>query len=716
MKRWLLNVVLVAVVIAPCVVSARPKRPEPQERGSGYSPLRPPNGCKRVRMVWNTYCRAPEGKGLALDGLDQGVNQTKELPRPHTRILVDGKWKNIYPELCKNNPLQSHCDRAYELKVALCHARALTRHIWFKGLKPDAERERLNKEAVPAFNESLSAFETFIRVLEDRKDVPEYEQSQLDFALKHFKKARELLRTGEQIRKGVLQAQPIIDMQRAQVEIEIGADALDAEPPPRVLSTPAYDEKTGLYVLFGGDHFDYLMNDTWVFDPRKRKWFQRHPQGAPDPRGQHRIDASGDGTVRVSGGYMYDGGGYAHAGKAVWIYDIPANTWTTDSRMKPVSPDTRQYRDGSLHPRYFLAGLKPNAAEHEKKLASLPVNEWVPMEPPRKRAGNRAWGTVALDTDRDLIVDWNGGHSAWCSTTAPHYHLGVNRWELPYPEELPLGMIGASGDAVIGFSFNGRRWITNHTWAQYDYDRTLKKVVVVASMRKGYYYTYDPLLAEWTAYRMWGGHTGMTVWTRKGMLQLPFRPRKSYDILDYKTMKLKRIKTKGEFTRKAAADWFGIAYDSKRRRLVGMPRPGNGLYRKGPRANTIKVLDLNSNGVNTLTPTNIEALGAGCKYVRELRYIPDEDIFLICDGIREKTTVKGKTEWVPGRKMAAWDPADNRWLVLDIKNRPIGFRGRSMYGFSFGCRYDEKRKLLWGLDGYGHVCAMRLDVAKAVDK
>ena len=66
MKRWLLNVVLVAVVIAPCVVSARPKRPEPQERGSGYSPLRPPNGCKRVRMVWNTYCRAPEGKGLAI--------------------------------------------------------------------------------------------------------------------------------------------------------------------------------------------------------------------------------------------------------------------------------------------------------------------------------------------------------------------------------------------------------------------------------------------------------------------------------------------------------------------------------------------------------------------------------------------------------------------------------------------------------------------------
>ena len=34
---------------------------------------------------------------------------------------------------------------------------------------------------------------------------------------------------------------------------------------------------------FGGDHLDYLMNDTWVFDLAKKKWEQRHPKTAPPP-------------------------------------------------------------------------------------------------------------------------------------------------------------------------------------------------------------------------------------------------------------------------------------------------------------------------------------------------------------------------------------------------------------------------------------------------
>jgi len=656
-----------------------------------------------MRLAWTTFCKAPEGEGLALDGLDQASDRS----RPHTRMLTDGKWKNIYSELRENNPLQSDCDRAYELKVALRRARARTRHIWFKGLEPEAERKRLDAEAVPPFDAFLKQFDAFVDELEGKDGLPQYEQGQVAFALKHFMAARELLKTGESIRQGILKAESILAMQKAQVEIEIGADALDAEPTPRVLTTPAYDKKTGLYVLFGGDHFDYLTNDTWVFDPDERKWFQKHPASAPDPRAHHDIQAAGDGTIRISKGYMYKGAGYVHVGKDVWTYDIEKNTWSTASKMQSFAPDMRSYRGGSLHPSYFLAGPKPNAAEHEKKLADLPVNEWVPMKPPRVRAGHRPWGTKALATDYDLIVDWNGGHSGYCSTTAPHYHLGVNRWELPYPEELPLGMIGASGDAVWGLSFNGHRFIRNHSWAGYHYDRKLKKVLETTSLRHTppYLSTYDPLLAEWRRFKT--PYTGSApAWSPQGTLDVLFRPGASYLQMDYASMQLKKIKTKGEFLRKSAADWTGIVYDSKRDRLMGITRGGHDGYD----GRSIRTVDLKSNTVITLKPENPEAIGDGCKYIREWRYLPDLDLCLICDGIGTRKKIRNKMQWIPGRKMAAYDPQRNRWLILNIKNQPMGHRNRSMYGFSFGCRYDKKRKLLWGFDNYGHVCAMRLDL------
>ena len=51
------------------------------------------------------------------------------------------------------------------------------------------------------------------------------------------------------------------------VALQQAAEILDAEPAPRALSPIAYDAKSRLFVLFGGDHLDYMTNDTWVFDP-----------------------------------------------------------------------------------------------------------------------------------------------------------------------------------------------------------------------------------------------------------------------------------------------------------------------------------------------------------------------------------------------------------------------------------------------------------------
>jgi hypothetical protein len=709
------SAICVASTAVPASAAAkRPKRGDwihPRELGPG------PGHISKLPILWKSECRQPEGQGLAFSGLDQRT----EDGRPHTRILVDGKWKNIYLVLRTGNTLQKHCDRANELKVALRRTRALARHIFFKGLEADAERKRLGTEVIPGWTTFSEGFAKLIAEVKTVDGPTDYERGQAAFALKHLDRAAAELKKAEGIATEALIADFINAMQRAQVAIEIAADALDCEPTPRVMSNIAYDAKTGLYVVFGGDHFDYLMNDTWVFDPKQKKWFQRHPASAPEPRGQHTITAPGDGTVSLEGGYYYPGRHwYTRVGPGRWTYDLKKNEWTGPQNQKAWAPDTRQYRGGAEHPSHFLKGHKPNAAEHAETLAALPVNTWVRMKPPHKPAGNRDWGTVALDVDNDLIVHWNGGHSCYCSTDAPHYHLGTNRWELAYPAEIPLGMVGASGRAVSGYSFNRNHWITNHTWNHYHYDRKLKRVLVAGSMSNWqfkfdpYSYIYNARLGEWESrFRKTGGiaralpgsisvvYTPLGTWAYIG--------RGTWYQLDYHKMAWKvfvKLKS-GAWPRSANSDLYGQTYDPTKNRIlaIGTPNPYRGCYT----GKVIYALDLKTKKASIIKPENPEVLGNGFRFPREWRYLPDLGIFVIADGLGEQKLVRGKKRWVSTTDMPAYDPRKNRWLVLKVKDKPG-------YGVSLGMRYDERRKLLWSVDTRSNVHVLRLDLKSATER
>jgi hypothetical protein len=64
----------------------------------------------------------------------------------------------------------------------------------------------------------------------------------------------------------------------------------------------------------------------------------------------------------------------------------------------------------------------------------------------------------------------------------------------------------------------------------------------------------------------------------------------------------------------------------------------------------------------------------------------------------------------PRQRMAAYDPAGNRWVSLAIGgDDPFGKSGRNV---SLGLVYDPKRKLFWAVDTRSQVFVLRLDVAK----
>ncbi|MFC1479811.1 kelch repeat-containing protein, partial [Planctomycetota bacterium] len=106
--------------------------------------------------------------------------------------------------------------------------------------------------------------------------------------------------------------------------------------PPSRRNTPlAYNEKDNCCILFGGDHEDYLMNDTWMLDLSKNKWERKNPDKAPAPRAGHAlVYLPKSGTVMLYEGYnqtsSIDYGAAPYWPKnplEMWLYNTKENRW-----------------------------------------------------------------------------------------------------------------------------------------------------------------------------------------------------------------------------------------------------------------------------------------------------------------------------------------------------------------------------------------------------
>ena len=554
----------------------------------------------------------------------------------------------------------------------------------------------------------------------------EYEAGQVKFARTHLATAVGVITPIV----GTVTREILTAQREAQQQIEVAAEALDAEPPPRVCSPIVYDPTTRLYVLFGGDHFDYLTNDTWVFDPAKRRWFQRHPSAAPAPRGNHQLRMAGAedgpahrGKIIMSGGYTYTSstkyGGdlhlkklstmYAWIADGEWVYDIAKNTWSAadpKSAAAMAPPDSRTYRAGAYIPEHFMGTTRPDATVNEAKLKALPANVWTNMDVPQLLFLNRDWGSVALDTDRDMLIYWNGGHCVHSGSDVPHYHLATNRWELHFPIEMPLGFIGASGIGIAGRNFNSRPWMSNHTWKSYVYDSQLKKLVVVGRNNQEldrYTYLYDPDLGDWT--ERFKVPDGMNTKpanvkvcsTPKGILAWTIGSTILY-MLDRAALKWSEFKFDGELP-PAQGDGSGLVYDPKRDRVLFVRMKSKSFDGQ------ILALDMKTAKVAPLSPAGMDRVGKAqdgeTGLLREVVYDPQSDLFLWAS-------------WLPSTPpdnthMLGYDPAGNRWVSLKVQ-------GPAPFTWSTGMVYDPKRKLVWLVHGArkaGEVFVLRFDASKA---
>jgi len=120
-----------------------------------------------------------------------------------------------------------------------------------------------------------------------------------------------------------------------KLELEETAEAGALTPPARRNSPLVCDPANRVMVLFGGDHEDYLTNDTWVLDLTDYSWRRAKPKLAPSPRAGHAlVYLPGCQKIALWDGYRQtsnpsyrnpQAGLLPH--RELWLYDTKADRW-----------------------------------------------------------------------------------------------------------------------------------------------------------------------------------------------------------------------------------------------------------------------------------------------------------------------------------------------------------------------------------------------------
>ncbi len=692
---------------------------EEQPAGAGQAHLATPNNSKAYRLPgtklvervqWGGWCKSPAGEGLLFGGEDQAADDGN----PHTQVWQNSGWVSIYQDLRARNPLQKLRDQAWALRVRQKNAAARARFIYFQGLPASDEAKACRADLTPLLVNLSKDLDGLVAALK-AKEVKDYEAGQAAFALSFIEQAAGIAQSLVKTADSSVSADAIKQMAAVQVLLEKAAEALDAEPPPRTLSPIVYDAKSKLFIIFGGDHCDYLTNDTWAFDPAEKKWMQRHPKSAPPPRANHLLKSSGDGTLTLSDGYTYANstgymtGQYKDLADGPWKYDVAADAWSGPEGQPGVEPTERTYHTGAFHPDFFLQGEKPNAAENEARLKALPANAWVDMKPPQRPMLNRDWGTAVLDPDHDLILRWSGGHCAHGGTDVPHYHLATNRWELAAPVEMMLGFLYDGTEYPIGYNFNQRPWMPGHTYRSYAYDTHARRLVYVGAYKAtpaykdiNVYYLYDPEVGDWVGRgikpaKMSQGccvHVLIPCDTPKGL----FCWNQDGELFRFEAEKKTwaEVKLSGARLPGTSVDSSSMVYDAKRDRLLCLSAKYMGKF-----DGEVYAIDLRTFEVKALAPAGKAGVTKAMTvkhYLREADYDIDNDLLLVGSPLAKESGL-----------MPAYDCTANRWVTVKL----AGLEPVARDYISLGLSYDPKRKLHWAIGQWSDVHALRLDAKAA---
>jgi Galactose oxidase, central domain len=657
--------------------------------------------------------------------------------------IKEQKWRQLTAADPKLDPLRE------KVAAAIAPARdgmAAARNIYYAGMETAKESEALKAAPSKLLAEASAKAKAALKALKGAT-TQGWKKTAVALATAGLQKALAGLDTTRQgLAAGKINAQLLKSVFDSAWLLDEAVDCLRTVPGARKSAGVGYDPVSKSIVIFGGDHGDYLLNDTWVYDCAKKSWRQAFPKVAPKARrasgkmlwlpGQKKLALAGGNTYKPR--FIYFRRTASSFGD-VWTFDVKNGQWqlvnsgggkgpqpsltcalaagagdmllglsskgrwrgiTADYWMLRIAPaggvdaskvgapaGTRTYFTvvKEYDPRWYDAAPRGDRKSVDTWIKKLPTNTWTVLPAPPHRTPQRSWGTCVFDPDRDQWYFWTGGHMADPADIVSTYHPAINRWSIPYI----ASYVGK------GISFQGRPDCMNHTYTNYAYDPLSKKLILT---NFGGTCVYDPDRREYEPridhpFRQ-HPYTTLTVSTPKGVV---CRERGYLGLLDVKERKWKKLPLKGKLY-SPQTDGSGLCYDSKRNviwmgSLAGYQKVSGKIWR----------YDMETGVAEELTPGNIESIGRNkraFRTIREIVYLPKLDLLLfnnICNG-----------------KQVAYDPEKNSWVLLDLARNPKdGKVLKDLGGVNIGLMYDAKRDLLWAMSGSRRMFVIKID-AKTV--
>jgi hypothetical protein len=143
-----------------------------------------------------------------------------------------------------------------------------------------------------------------------------------------------------------------------------------AWPSPRYGLTVAFDEQSGLLVLFGGAKSDSVaLSDTWIFDPETGAWTEQDPPVHPGPR-MTAMMAYDRGLDRV---VLFGGNAdMSHNWDDLWLYDVDTDTW---EQVDVAGPKPGPRQAGSMTYVDSLRGMLMFSGTDNAMIGAFPLRE-----------------------------------------------------------------------------------------------------------------------------------------------------------------------------------------------------------------------------------------------------------------------------------------------------------------------------------------------------
>ncbi len=599
-------------------------------------------------------------------------------------LAENGKtWTEIKSRSALLDPLR---EKALAARASAKNGEAAARNVFYSALDSarqsaaiKAEPSKLVGAAAKAADE-LSASLAAAKADGWQRQSIDNALSLTDGALAKLRKALAGFRAGE------LNAELLHECFDAQWSLDEAADCLAGAPGPREQPAAAYDPVDKCVVLFGGNHGDYALADTWVLDCATKSWRRVWSKSAPSPRfaatmhwnDEKKMLALNGGNTILNKMEYQQGEMPAPAGE--WLFDVKSSEWTGDHGAGKAA--ARLYRTivPAYDPCWFDAAPRGDPQAVGKWLDHLAPNTWTVVPDQPAPAAEREWGTAVFDPDRDQIYRWSGGHQSDPLTLVSTYHPALNRWSIPYVAEILATALRK------GMTFNGRPDCANHTYLHYAYDSVSHRLVCVA-MGGTCIYNPDRRDFDFSIDQPFNRqiYETCTVSTPHGVVAWV---RDYFGILDVAGRKWKKLPVAGGKIPSPICDGSAICYDSTRDVLWLTPFLG---YQKAS-GNTWRY-DMKTGEIAAMSPASAETIGKAKGFNSEIResvYLPTADLVMY-------------SNFVDGAEVG-YDPRENRWVRLNIAKK-LERQGT----VSDTLAYDAKRGLVWNLNAYKLIYVLKVD-------